>query len=64
MGIREDVLDQPVAPLRLQIDEAVEDTIPFRVFDLAIQVALFFTAKRFAIADQESKIARVRPVNG
>ena len=64
MRICEDVLYQPVAPVGFGIGEAVENTISFRVFDPVIQVALFLVAKRFPVADQELKIARVRLVDG
>ena len=64
MRIGEDVLDQPVAPVGFRIGEPVEKTIAFRVFDPVIQVALFLVAKRFPVADEKLKIARVRLVNG
>ena len=59
MRIGENVLDQAVAAAGFRIGQAVEDTIPFRVFDPVLQVALLLVAKRFAVADQELKIARV-----
>src|SRR6185437_9849568 len=62
--IGQDVLDKPVASATFRIGEPVERTISFRVFDLVIQVSLFLVTKRFTVADQELKIARVRLVNG
>ena len=64
MRIRKDVLYQPVAPVGFLIGEAVENTIPFRIFNPVVQVALFLVTKRFTVADQELKIARVRLVDG
>ena len=57
--IREHMFDQPVAAVRLRIRQAIEETIALRIFDLVIQVALFLVAKRFAVADEKLKVARV-----
>src|ERR1017187_2869752 len=64
MRIGQDMLDQAVAPVGFRIGEAIENTIPLRVFYPVIQVALFLVAKRFPVADEKLKIPRVRLVHG
>ena len=63
MRIGEHVLDQPIAAAGFRIGEAVKEAIALRVFDRVIQVALFLVAKRFAIADEKLKVARVRLID-
>ena len=64
MRVGQDMLYDPVAPVRFGIGEPVENTVPFRVFDPVIQVALFLVAEGLAVADEKLKIARVRLVDG
>jgi hypothetical protein len=59
----EQVFDQPVAAPALRISQAVQNTIAFRVFDPASEVALFLVAESIAIRDEELKIARVRLIH-
>src|SRR5258706_7629275 len=62
MRISENVFYQAVATVGLGIRQTVKEAIALRVFDQVIQVALFLVAKRFAIADEKLKVARVRMI--
>ena len=59
MRVGKHMFHYSVAAVRIGIRETVKEAIALRVFDLMIQVALFFVAKCFAIADEELKIAGV-----
>src|SRR2546426_12544294 len=63
MRVREHVFYEPVAALAFRICKTVEDAIALGVFDQVIQVALFLVAKRFAIANEKLKVARVRLID-
>src|ERR1035441_3990202 len=43
--------------------QPVEKTIPFRVFEQVVQVALFLVAKRLPVGDEKLKITRVRLIH-
>ena len=63
MRIGEHMFDQTIAAARLRIRQAVKKAIALRIFDQMIQVALFLVAKRFAIAYEKLKVARVRLID-
>src|SRR6266403_1478220 len=48
-----------IATARLRIRETIKKAIARRVFDQMIEIAFFFVAKRFAVADEKLKIAGV-----
>ena len=50
---------QTVAAARLCIRETIKEAIARRVFDKMIEIAFFFVAKRFAVADEKLKVAGV-----
>src|SRR6476646_1644915 len=60
MRVSQDMLDQTVAAVRLGIGQPIEKAVPFRIFDLVLQVALLLMAKSLAVGDQKLEIARVR----
>ena len=64
MRVREDFFREPVAPVGFRIGQPVEETAALGVFDPMIEVAFLLMTKRFAIADEKLKIARVRLVDG
>src|SRR2546430_8590665 len=57
--VGEHIFDYAIAAVRVRICETIKKAIALRVFDLMIQVAFFFVAKCFAIADEELKIAGI-----
>ena len=63
MRIGEYIFDQPVAAARLNIRQAIKQTVTFRVFNRMREVALFLVAKRFSIADEKLKVACVWLIN-
>ena len=63
MRIGEDMFYEPIATARLRIRETIEEAIALRVFDRVIQIAFFLVAKRFAVADEKLKVARVRLID-
>jgi hypothetical protein len=63
MWIGEDMFYDPIATVRLRIREAVKEAIALRVIDRVSQVAFFLVAKRFSIADEKLKVARVRLID-
>ena len=63
MRISEHMFYQAVAAPGFRIREAVKDAIALGVFDQMTQVALFLVAKRFAVADEKLKVARVRLID-
>lgn len=63
MGIRQDVLDQPVASIALGVSQPIERTGPFREFDLVEQITLLLMTKRFPITDQELKVPGIRLID-
>src|SRR4029450_4220681 len=63
MRIGQDVFYESVATVGLRIRQTVKEAIAVRVFDQVIQVALFLVAKRFAVADEKLKVARVRLID-
>src|SRR5437867_487411 len=63
MRIGEYIFDQPVAAARLNIRQAIKQTVTFRVFNRMREVALFLVAKRFSIADEKLKVAYVWLIN-
>jgi hypothetical protein len=48
-----------IATARLRIRETIKEAIARRVFDKMIEIALFFVAKRFAVADEKLKVTGV-----
>src|SRR5882724_8433 len=60
--IRQHVFDEAVAPEGFRIREPVKEAIALRVIDQMIEVAFFLVAKRFSVADEKLKVARVRLV--
>ena len=48
-----------IATARLRIRETIKEAIALRVFDQMIEIAFFFVAKRFAVADEKLKIAGI-----
>jgi len=50
---------QTVAAVRFRICETIKEAIAFRVFDEMIEVAFFFVAKTFTVADEKLKVACV-----
>ena len=48
-----------IATARLRIRETIKEAIARRVFDKMIEIAFFFVAKRFAVADEKLKVAGV-----
>src|SRR5262249_29180856 len=63
MRISEHMFDYAITAVRVRICETIKKAIALRVFDQMIQIAFFFMAKCFAIADEELKIAGVRFIN-
>lgn len=63
MWISKDMLGQPVAPRAIRIGQPVKGTVALRVLNSMFQVSLFLMTERFAIANEQLKIACVRLVN-
>src|SRR5688572_22804094 len=63
MWISKNMLGQPVSPRAIRIGEPVKGTVALRVLDSVIQIALFFVAERFTVANEQLKIACVRLVH-
>jgi hypothetical protein len=63
MWISENVFYNPIATTRFRIRETVKKAIAFRVINRVIQVAFFFMAKCFAVANEKLKVARVRLID-
>ena len=63
MRIGEDMFYDPIAATRFRIREAVKKAIEFRVIDRVSQVAFFLVAKRFSVAYEKLKVARVRLID-
>jgi hypothetical protein len=63
MRIGEDMFYDTIATTRFRIRETVKKAIALRVIDRVIQVAFFLVAKRFTIAYEKLKVARVRLIN-
>ena len=63
MRLADDLLDDPVASIRLGGSQAIQHRVGFRTFALVIQVAFLFVAKRFAIRDQELQVTCVGRIN-
>ena len=59
MRIRKHVFYETVTTIRIGIREAIKEAIALRVFDQMIEVAFFFVAETFAVADEKLKIAGV-----
>ena len=51
---------QTITAVRFRIGQAIKQAIALRIFDHVIQVAFFFVAKGFSVADEKLKVARVR----
>src|SRR5689334_15462765 len=64
MRVGQNVFYEAIASIGFGIGEPVKNTIPFRVFDPVIQVALFLVAKRCSVADEKLKIACIGLVDG
>src|SRR6266536_6645871 len=60
MRIREHVFNDTITAARLRIRQAIERTIARRVLDHMIEVAFFFVAKTFTVADEKLKVPRIR----
>ena len=63
MRIHEHIFHQTIAAVRLRICQAIEETVPLRIFNLVIQVALLLVAKGFAVTDEKLKVPRVRLID-
>src|SRR6266545_3378763 len=63
MRIGEDMFYDAIAAARLRIRETVKKAITLRVLDRVSQVAFFLVAKRFSIAYEKLKVARVRLID-
>ena len=63
MRIGEHVFHQPIAAVRFGIGQAIKQAITLRIRNLMIQIAFFFVAKCFAVADQKLEVARVRLID-
>src|SRR5437899_8659493 len=59
MRIGEHVFYQTIAAARLRIRETIKEAIALRILDQMIEIAFFLVAKRFSIADEKLKVARV-----
>jgi hypothetical protein len=59
MWVGEDIFYDTIPAARLRIRETVKEAIALRVIDRMSQVAFFFVAKRFSIAYEKLKVARV-----
>src|SRR5438034_9979866 len=59
MWIGEDMFYDTIAAPRLGIRETVKEAIALWVFDQMCQIAFFLVAKRFSIAYEKLKVARV-----
>ena len=59
MWIGKHVFYYTIATARLRIRETIKKAIARRVFDQMIEIAFFFVAKRFAVADEKLKVAGV-----
>src|SRR4029077_21176456 len=59
MWIGKHMFYQTVAAARLRIRETIKEAIARRIFDQMIEIAFFFVAKRFAVADEKLKIAGI-----
>src|SRR5438309_2105214 len=59
MRIRKHVFYQTITTVRIGIRQTIKEAIALWIFDHVIQVAFFFVAKRFTVADEKLKVARV-----
>src|SRR6266542_5231868 len=57
--IREHVFNDTITAARLRIRETIERTIARRILDHMIEVAFFFVAETFTVADEKLKVACV-----
>src|SRR6266542_6527623 len=60
MRIREHVFYDTITAARLRICEAIKEAIARRILDHMIEVAFFFVAKTFTVADEKLKVPRIR----
>src|SRR5688572_7135187 len=63
MRVRENVLNQPVATIRLGICEAIEKVVSFGIFHEMVQVTFLLVTEGFTIADEKLEVSCVRLVN-
>src|ERR1700759_2759011 len=63
MGIGRDLLDDPVAPRAIGIDNAIKQRALFRILQFMIESAPFLVEESFAVGDEELEIARVRLID-
>ena len=64
VGIRQQMLDDTVAAVRIGIGEPVEQAIAFRIIHLVKQVAFLLMAEAFSIGDEQLDITDVRLIDG
>ena len=63
MRIGKDIFYNAIAAARLRIRETIKKAIALGVIDRVIQVAFFLVAKRFSVAYEKLKVARVRLID-
>ncbi len=63
MWISEDIFYDTIAAAGLRIRKTVKEAIALRVLDGVSQVAFFLVTKRFSIAYEKLKVARVRLID-
>src|SRR6266487_4599498 len=63
MWIGEDMFDDTITAGRLRIRDTIKETVALRVLNRVSQIAFFLVAKRFSIAYEKLKVARVRLID-